>query len=118
MATSKYVLTSAQAKTVGGRPPWPNSASDDGAADSDIGLETVGENLGEGGELATVDENEEGEVSREMLIAMAELNPQKRHQHYNILWVIRKGCHSVRFSLQSPNRTASIYNNILPCHIF
>jgi hypothetical protein len=73
MATSKYVLTSAQAKTVGGRPPWPNSASDDGAADSDIGLETVGENLGEGGELATVDENEEGEVSREMLIAMAEL---------------------------------------------
>eukprot|EP00505_MAST-04D_sp_SCG-Rhode-Island_P002324 Stramenopile-MAST_4_protein_2324 len=73
MATSKYVLTSAQAKEVDGRPPWPNSASDGGASDSDISpVKTVGD-LGEGGELATVDEDEEGEVSREMLIAMAEL---------------------------------------------
>ena len=73
VTSSKYVLTSAQAKNVDSRPPFPNSANDNGASDVDISHQEVGDDLGNGGELAEIQEEEEGEMSREMLIAMAEL---------------------------------------------
>ena len=73
VTTNKYVLTSAQAKNVDSRPPFPNSANDNGASDVDISHQEVGDDLGNGGELAEIQEEEEGEMSREMLIAMAEL---------------------------------------------
>ena len=73
VTSSKYVLTSAQAKNVDSRPPYPNSADDNGASDVDISHQEVGDDLGDGGHLAEINEEEEGEMSREMLIAMAEL---------------------------------------------
>ena len=40
VTSSKYVLTSAQAKNVDSRPPYPNSADDNGASDVDISIRT------------------------------------------------------------------------------
>ena len=90
VTTNKYVLTSAQAKNVDSRPPFPNSANDNGASDVDISHQEVGDDLGNGGELAEIQEEEEGEMSREMLIAMAELTfdwlkpPEKKKKQPNI----------------------------------
>merc|ERR1712023_96478 len=91
VTSSKYVLTSAQAKNVDSRPPFPNSANDNGASDVDISHQEVGDDLGDGGQLAEINEEEEGEMSREMLIAMAELTfdwlkpPEKKRKKKNVV---------------------------------
>ena len=48
VTSSKYVLTSAQAKNVDSE-PYPNSADDNGASDVDISHQEVGDDLGDGG---------------------------------------------------------------------
>ena len=111
VTSSKYVLTSAQAKNVDSRPPYPNSADDNGASDVDISHQEVGDDLGDGGHLAEINEEEEGEMSREMLIAMAELTfdwlkpPEKKKKKKKKRRRKKKGADSS--ASKSPTRRGS-----------